>query len=223
MIYIFILIIILFIRYYLLKTATAVAVDQWFCLNYRDGVIQQKKCPPKLPQYLLDVKQWYPPLFGYFLSIVPNTLFKKINIITQVLSLVRLSIIGFLAFMLHDSFSFEVFISILIYITAPILVYYDNQINSRVFGAIVLDVIIILFWFYFEYNLIILYIPIIIFTIILLFTHKMSHQLYLFIILGLSIYFSSVLPVLSYFFANLIAFIFCDYSKYFKAHLEIVN
>ena len=223
MIYIFFIVFIIFIRLYILKKAQSKAVDQWYWLKYRDVVIKQKKCPPNLPEYLLEVKQWYPPFFGWFLSKIPDNIFKYTNLLTQVLSIFRLSFIFIVAYMLDLELAFPLYLAIVVYLTAPILIYYDNQINSRIFGSLLVDILILSFFGYFEYSLFYLLIPIFILTTILLFTHKMSQQLYLFLLIGMTIFYMSVIPMLIYILSNLFAITFFSYKNYFKAHVEIVK
>ena len=223
MIYFFSLIFVLLIRLFILKKASLTAVDQWYWLKYRDAVRSQKQCPPELPEYILETKQWYPPIFGWFLSKLSDKFLKYSNLITQILSAFRIAIVSFLFFFLNDQFSFELFLVSLVYLTAPILVYYDNQINSRIFGAIILDILIVLFFGYFEYSNYYVLMPIFALNILLLFTHKMSHQLYLFLIIGFSIYYENVVPIAMYVLATIFSLIFFDYHKYLKAHIEIVK
>ena len=197
------------------------AVDQWYWLKYKDAVKSQKQCPPDMPEYILDYKQWYPPVYGWVLSLFPNGFFKHLSGITQLLSVIRVILIFAFASSVGADISMVMFPLLVIYLSAPILVYYDNQLNSRIFGALVLDILMILFYYYFDGGDQLLLIPLVFFTVLLLFTHKMSHQLYLFILLGLSIKYVSVIPFAVYVGANLIALVF-GYTKYFKAHLEIV-
>lgn len=215
--------ILLAIRLLILKKSQLKAVDQWYWLKYRNAVIKQKKVPPDLFEYILEIKQWYPPFFGWFISILPNSIFKYSALLTQFLSFLRLMLIILFAYTLNIGSSVSIVLSTIIYLTAPIFIYYDNQINSRIFGAIILDVLIILFFGYFVYNLYLLLMPILLLTILLLFTHKMSHQLYLFLLFGLSIYYFSIIPICVYLVANILAFIFFDYKNYLKAHIEIVK
>ena len=214
---------ILVIKGFLLKKGSANAVDQWYWFKYRDAVKSQKTCPPELPEYILEVKQWYPPIFGWFLSKIPDGLFKYSNLLTQILSLFRLLLILSLAYSLNLEFSFALYLAIIVYLTAPILVYYDNQINSRIFGAILVDVLILLFYGYFEYHMQLLVIPIFTFTTLLIFTHKMSHQLYIFLIVAMSIFFTNPMPIVIYIAATLVAIRFFNYKSYLRHHLEIVK
>ena len=216
MIYFLIIAFILAIRIYLLKKASLTAVDQWYWLKYKEAVKSQKRIPAELKEYILEVKQWYPPFFGWFLSKVDfNTI-----LITQILSFLRLLII--VAFGLYLGVdSFILFLGVVVYLTAPILVYYDNQINSRIFGALILDLVIISYYFYFLGNSYFL-IPIFLLTLLLLFTHKMTHQLYIFLILGMSVFYKDFIPILIYLLATFFAFSF-GYKNYLKAHIEIVK
>jgi hypothetical protein len=211
------------IKFFLLKKASIGAVDQWYWLKYKDAVKVQKKCPPDLPNYLLEIKQWYPPVFGWFLSQIPNELFKYTTPLTQFLSLFRLSFIILLAYSTNQENSLSLWLATVIYLTAPVLIYYDNQINSRIFGAILVDILILLFLGYFEYGLSYLLFPILLITLLLLFTHKMSHQLYLFLLFGLSLYYFSIIPILIYIVSNIVAIYLFGYRKYLKHHIEIVK
>lgn len=223
MIYLAILVIIFLTKFFIFKKVQSKAVDQWYWLNYRDAVKKQKRFPPEIPEYLLDIKQWYPPVFGWFISKLPDSVFKYSSLLTQLLSLFRLMLIIGFAYIFDINVSNNIFLAVIIYLTAPILIYYDNQINSRIFGAILLDALIILFFGYFVYDLNYLLIPIILLTILLLFTHKMSHQLYLFLLLGLTIFYNSFVPFTVYLVASIFAFVFFNYKSYLKPHIEIVK
>ncbi|QOP45835.1 hypothetical protein FM071_05845 [Sulfurimonas paralvinellae] len=198
-------------------------VDQWYWLKYRDAARKQKKCPPELPEYLLEVKQWYPPFFGCFLSILPDDILNYSAFITQFLSFFRLILIVLFGKLIGIEFSTSIFVAIMVYLTAPILIYYDNQINSRIFGSILLDILILFFFGYFEYELSYMLLPIVLLTILLILTHKMSHQLYVFLLIGLSVFYTSLIPIFIYIFANIIAFLFFNYKNYLKHHIEIVK
>lgn len=107
LVYIFL---ILFFRVILLKKAQSKAVDQWYWLKYRDAVRAQKTCPPNLPEYLLEIKQWYPPFFGYFLAILPNNIFKYSIFLIQLISFFRLTLIIGFAYFLNMQFSIPLFL-----------------------------------------------------------------------------------------------------------------
>jgi hypothetical protein len=55
----------------------ATGVDQWFWKAYIKTLRNQKKMPPQLPQFLLDEKQWYPPLFPFIDCKVTRVIFEK--------------------------------------------------------------------------------------------------------------------------------------------------
>jgi len=207
----------------MLRKASRTAVDQWYWLRYRDVVRDLKVFPPHLPEYILDVAHWYPPFFGWLLSKVPDKLFTHPSFTTQFLSLCRISIIIALVCFLNTEAQLAVYLSILVYITAPILVYYDNQINSRILGAIIVDLLIVLWFGYFDYGFYISIIPIVILTTLLLFTHKMSQQLYVFLLLGLSIYYTDFVPAATLTVSVIIAILFFNYKMYFKPHIEIIK
>jgi len=211
------------LRILVYQKAQKSAVDQWYWLNYREAVLQQRKVPPTVGKYILDVKQWYPPIYGWLLSVVPKTLIISSNYITGLISLFRLVLVYCFAMWLGvENVSLLLFLA-LVYISAPILVYYDNQINPRVFGALLVDTLVLCWFGYFEYNNYILLIPILAINVLILFTHKMSHQLYLFMLLGLSLFYVDIVPLGTYIAATGLACLFFNYKRYATAHVEIVR
>lgn len=215
--------ILIFVRILILRKAARTAVDQWYWLKYHTAVRQLLQIPPSLPEYILDIRQWYPPIYGWFLSLIPEKMLKISNGVTILLSILRLCLVYCLVLFLGASATPLILFIVLLYITAPILVYYDNQINPRVFGALLLDTLVLCWFGYFEYNSYIMLLPIVVLTTTLLFTHKMSHQLYLFMLIGLSVYDLSVIPPCSYIVAVLFGLFFFGYKKYAIAHIEIVR
>lgn len=213
---------IIILRVAIYKKASVTKNDQYFWLMYRNDVQKNSIFPPRIKQFILDLRQYYPPLFGYFLSILPQEVVKKEEVITLFFSLIRLGVV-FSFFCYLDAVSVENFlIALIVYLSAPILVYYDNQINPRIFGAILVDILLLLFYAYFEMDVEYAVVFIIGLTPVLMFTHKMSLQLYLFILTALSLYYLSWVPLFSLLCALVIALWF-GYKKYLLAHIEIVK
>ena len=225
-IYFFILIAVFFLifRLWVLFKTNKFSVDQNFWLLYRLKAREQKRIPPNIDNYILDVKQWYPPIFGWIIKNLPKKIILKPEIFVIVLNVIRLGIAGFFVLFGLQKISPLMWIIIsLIFLSAPILSYYENQINSRVFGAITLDLIVLFWSIFFETNFSVYLFIIFALTIILMFSHKMSLQLYICIIIGISFYQTSLIPIILSLISLIISLLFLGYSKYLRAHIEIVK
>lgn len=220
--FIIIIIIIFIMRLHIIKKALISQVDQYSWMKLINAMRVNPNSVPEIKEYILDLKQWYPPLFARVLSKFSEDFLNKYSIlITQFLSLIRLSILIYFYFQINGSYDGLLF-AIIIYLTAPILVYYDNQINGRLFGAILVDLALLSYYFYFESDLGIFFLLFtVLITVLLFFSHKMSQQLLIWLNIFIAIYFKSLIPILVIIVSVIIAFIF-GYKKYFKAHLEIV-
>lgn len=215
--------IILVFRFWLLKNLTGLAVDQNYWLLYRKKAREQKKIPPNIENYILEIKQWYPPIFGWFISYLPDRFIKNPIFLITFLNLFRVGVLLFFFWYSNSITPSSTAIVIIIFFTAPILIYYENQINSRIFGSIILDLIILLWVLFFESKSFGLLIIISILSTLLIFTHKMTTQLLLIIIIGVSIFNKSLYPILTVSVAFLVGYLFFDYSKYFRHHVEILK
>ena len=217
------ILVLILVRLFIFRTAKKTAVDQYFWLLYRKYAKEQRKIPPEIPNYILDVKQWYPPMFGYLLYILPEKFIRNSFYVMSLLSLARISIFLFFAVYLDKIFTPQFFFSLALYIISPILVYYDNQITSRILGAIILDVLIICIWLFLITNNLYILVLILFLNLLLIYTHKMSHQLYVFILLVISLFIKNIILIVLYLFSIFTAIKFLGYKKYLQAHIEIVR
>lgn len=212
------------LRVYVLLKTNKFSVDQNYWLLYRQKSIEQNNVPPVIDNYILELRQWYPPLFGYFISKIPKRIMLNPLTVIIALNLFRFCIVGLLfGFNINNITTEKILLCSLTFFSAPILTYYETQINSRIFGAIILDIIICLWLLYFQsYNnsyLIIISIC----SLPVLFSHKMTVQLYCSIILGLSLYNFSFYPIIIFFSTIIFSFVFLGYKKYAIAHIEIIK
>ncbi|MDD5569332.1 MAG: hypothetical protein PHG23_02885 [Candidatus Pacebacteria bacterium] len=161
--------------------------DQWFWKLFTDTLRKTKKIPPDIPQYLFDVHQWYPPVYPLLYAFLPGVSSPKTapfyTIFLDLLNLILCIIV--LSFVTHGSVP-AFFWGGLIYATTPILISYNTQLNSRSFGAFLLNLLFVLYlWVIFYHGSVYLFVPIVFISGIILLTHKMTTQLMWFIFIGL--------------------------------------
>ncbi len=102
-------------------------VDQWFWKAYIEKLRQQAQFPPQLPQFLLDAKQWYPPLFPVLMSKLPPIIFEKYaNQLSMLIDLLRMLLLLLAVWWLSDS-AIAVFVAGIIYSLTPLLISYNMQ------------------------------------------------------------------------------------------------
>lgn len=217
-------VILVYFRYLIYCHAQVSSIDEYFWLQYRLNARKQKFFPPKLPQFLLDLRQWYPPIYGFFLKLIPDAVFKNNIYILLILSAIRF--INYLIFLsiLGVREDLEVIlICLIIYIASPSYFINDNQLNSRILGSIIFDIVVMLVYLG---NMsgwgMMLCTLLLFFTMILLFLHKMTVQLLIFLALTWALWINEYVPFIILIIALLISIIL-GYKNYFKAHIDITK
>ncbi len=124
-------------------------VDHWFWKTYIETYRRERRFPPHLPQYVLDEAQWYPPVFPMLLARLPAVLFDRFSQqIATVIDLARMSLLLGLAYWQSDGTLTVIVVAGLLYAATPIQVSYNIQLNPRGLGAIMLDaMLVMLFWY----------------------------------------------------------------------------
>ena len=54
-----------------------VGVDHWYWKSYIEEYRKNRRFPPVLPQFLLELHQWYPPLFPLIMAKLPKSIFDR--------------------------------------------------------------------------------------------------------------------------------------------------
>ena len=159
-------------------------VDHWFWKSYVEALRRDRAFPPVLPQYLLDEKQWYPPLFGLTLARLPDSIIDRWSPqVAIAIDLARMVLLLFVAAWQSNGDGVVMCIAALVYATTPIQISYNIQLNPRGFAAIMLDsVLLILLWAMSQQGQWYSWIFIIALGGLVLLTHKMTTQLMVFII-----------------------------------------
>jgi len=117
----------------------AAGVDQWFWRGYIEALKATRLFPPRLRQFLLDKAQWYPPVFPVVMSKLPAAAFSEYGRYVAVfIDLVRLVILVLAARWLSGSDG-AAFFAGAAYLTTPVLVTYNMQLNPRGMAALFLD------------------------------------------------------------------------------------
>jgi hypothetical protein len=201
-------------------------VDHWFWKTYVETYRVTRVFPPVLPQYRLDEQQWYPPLFPLLLAALPPRVFDAYShLIAIVIDLLRMLLLLWVAHWQSDGNLAVLAIAGLIYATIPIQTSYNIQLNPRGLGALMLEVVLVLMlWFYVSGDGWWVWVPIAVLSGLILLTHKMTTQLFWFIILGTAAVYRQwwllLLIPASMVAAYLLSGAF--YAKVAKAHWDIV-
>lgn len=218
----------LFIRYMpnYIVTQGSTGVDQWFWKAYIETLRDQKKMPPQLPQFLLDEKQWYPPLFPFIIAKLPAVIFEKYaNQLSILIDLLRMSLLLLAVWWLSESL-LALVVAGVIYSITPLLISYNMQLNPRGLAALFLDAmwLCILGVFFHklpDYFLILAFI----FSGLILITHKMTTQILFFTTICFALFLQDFRFLLLIPCSMLAALILSGgfYRYVFLAHIDIVR
>jgi len=209
-----------------LLTPISIGADHWFWKIYVENYHNQRKFPPKLPQYRLEKNQWYPPLFPLLISLFSEPFFERWNFsIALIIDLSRLLFLLFVVSWLSDGSLWATSVAGILYVTSPILIFYNLQLNPRGLAALFLDMlIVVLLWKSVEGGSVWLWVIAVFLAGLILLTHKMTTQLLWFLCLGVG--FAIDVRYWFLFPASLISAMILSrgfYWKVLRAHWDIVR
>jgi hypothetical protein len=214
------------VRFRPLWTNPSLGVDHWYWLLCAEDIKRKHKLPAKLPYFMLEIEeQWYPPLFAGFLALLPMRWLKEHGgKISQLVDLLHGFTIFFAVLWFSDSLVIA-FLSGLSYIVAWFPLSYNTQLQPRGLANLLLTLIMVGLWFYIDTNSFPIWIGVLILSVILLFLHKMTVQMWFVYLFVLGVWASDwkiflLIPV-SVLFALVVSKGF--YIKMLRAHWDIVS
>ncbi len=202
-----------------------VGIDHWYWKTYIETYRREKQFPPSFPQYILDDHQWYPPLFPLLLARIPAGIFKRIDtLIAIAIDLIRMLMLLGVVYWRTQDLS-VVAVAGLLYATTPIHIFYNVNLNPRGLAALMLDVILLLLlqlldpgapWW--------IWLLIVVGSGLILLTHKMTSQLFWFLVLGTALVYQNWLLLLLIPLSFVAALVLSGgfYRHVAQAHLDIV-
>ena len=163
-----------------------IGVDHWYWKKYIEQFRRERDFPPRLPQYLLESHQWYPPGFPLIFSWVSERVFDRFShILAIVIDLFRLASLMAITYSITLGNLSAVVAAGVVYSLTPLLISYNVQLNPRGLGAILLDLVffsaVIIFFFNGPAWLWVILVPACGFMLL---THKMTTQLFWFLCLA---------------------------------------
>lgn len=203
----------------------SVGVDQWSWRALIDELRRNKKFPPELPCFILDSKQWYPPLFLLLMAKLPFIVYDRFSSIFAVL--IDICRLGLLMWFLDgQDLRISGLVAGFVYAFTPILVTYNQQINPRGLAALFFDMVVLaaLGIHYSSIgNVGFLFLGILLPLVLL--THKMTTQLMFFAVVVLSIVYKNIMYLLVLPISVVLALLISGgyYWNVIKAHCDIVS
>ena len=216
----------LLIRFRPLWINPMLGVDHWYWLLCAEDVRARRKLPPKLPYFMLEIEeQWYPPLFAGLLALLPMKWLKDHGgEISQIVDFLH-GLLIFLAILWISNNLVIAFLSGLSYSLAWFPLSYNTELQPRGLANLLLTLAMGGLWFYINTGSIGIWAGVSILSVILLFLHKMTVQMWVVYLLGLGVWawdwkILFLIPA-SVFFALIVSKGF--YIKMLKAHWDIVS
>ena len=159
-----------------------VGIDHWYWKSYIEEYRKNRRFPPLLPQFLLELHQWYPPLFPLIMAKLPKSVFdKNSHLIAIGIDLFRLALLMIAAYLLGGKLNSLIGAG-MVYAFTPILISYNVQLNPRGLGALFLDIIVLLLiWLIWHEGMPWCWTLVALLSGLILLTHKMTTQLFWFL------------------------------------------
>ena len=156
-------------------------VDHWYWKLYIETYRKTGSFPPVLDQFLLDLHQWYPPLFPLVIAKLPNFLYNRYShLLAAGIDLARLGLVMVAAYAFTGHLT-ALIAAGLVYAFTPILISYNVQLNPRGLGALFLDtIVLLLIWLIWHNGALWGWALVVLISGLLLLTHKMTTQLFWF-------------------------------------------
>jgi len=161
-----------------------VGVDHWFWLGYIQHFREKAGFRKRMPNYVLESAQLYPPLFPLILSRLSSQFLSHYtHHISVFINLLRLLFLFLLIKITKLDYPIVYLVAGLSYITMPILISYNSQLNPRGVGALLLDGLMVWFllWQGHPHTSVYWLGAVLIVSLILL-THRMTTQIMFFVI-----------------------------------------
>lgn len=200
-------------------------IDHWYWKSYIEEYRRERRFPPRLPQYLLDEAHWYPPLFALLMARLPAALFDRASSqVAIVIDLLRMAFLLLVAAWQTDGHFTVILVAGLVYATTPILVSYNVQLNPRGLAALMLDALLVTLLWTSRGGPGWAWAAVCALGGLILLTHKMTTQLFWFLILGTAAIYRQweLLLVIPGAFAAALAMSGGFYTKVLRAHWDIV-
>ncbi len=216
----------LWIRIRPLQANPALGVDQWYWLLCAEDVKKRRRLPPRLPYFMLEIEeQWYPPLFAGLLALLPMRWLRDHGgKISQSVDLLH-GLIIFLAVLWLSNSLVIALLSGLSYLVAWFPLTYNTQLQPRGLANFLLTIAAGGLWFYIDSGSSGMWVAVLVISVILLFLHKMTVQIWVIYLLGFGVSawdwkILFLIPA-SVFLALIISKGF--YIKILKAHWDIIS
>jgi hypothetical protein len=214
------------IRFRIFWINPALGVDQWYWLLCAEDVKNRRKLPPRLPYFMLEIEeQWYPPLFAGLLSLLPMKWLKEHGgKISQLIDLLH-GLVIFLAVLWFSHSSVIAFLLTLSYIVVWFPLSYNTQLQPRGLANLLLTMIMVGLWFYVDTHSFYIWVGVLALSVILLFLHKMTVQMWVIYLLGFGVW-TWDWKILLLIPASVLFALFVSkgfYIKMMKAHWDIVS
>ncbi|MCK4526050.1 hypothetical protein KAW18_01660 [candidate division WOR-3 bacterium] len=203
-----------------------IGIDIWYWLLYIKNLSEKHGFSIKIDNYLLDSnEQCYPPLFPILISKLGEKRIRKYGyLIAPLIDCFQLFLLVLVAFLLTQNIALTL-IAGLVYAIMPILITYNFQLNPRSLGSLFFSIVFLSVLLIELTNNYYFLLAIILFGVLVLFTHKMTTQIMVVFLLSYSVItldlvFVAVVPII-FFFA--IVFSKGFYLKILRGHYDIVT
>jgi hypothetical protein len=216
----------LWIRFRPFRDNPLLGVDNWYWLLCAEGVKTQRRLPPKLPYFMLEIEeQWYPPLYGGLLALLPMRLLERHGgRVSQAVDLLH-AVAIFLGVLWVGGGPAVALLAGLSYALAFFLVQSNTQLQPRGLAGLLLTLAVLGVWWYAGSGRPAVWVGLVALSVVLLLLHKMTTQMWAVYLAGFSLWAGdwTILAILPASVAAATLLTGGFYLKVLRGHWDIVS
>ena len=211
------------IRIYLLLKYKWVGKDSFYNFLVAQEIRKKRKLPDIINKFVVPERYDYPPLLHWFLSLFKDKYHQKLQYISPIFDMVTGIIIFCFCFYIFDSQI--AILAITLYFFTPYTFDISFSLSARSVGNSFLVISLLSLFLYLTYGFIFAFIISIMFSTLVLLTHRLTTQSLIFVLLSISIGYYSIIPLFIILCSFLFALLFSKgfYYRVLKGHIEIIK
>lgn len=212
-----------FTRIYFLLKYKWVGIDSFYNFLVSQEIRKKRKLPETINKFVIPERYDYPPLIHVLLSLSKDKYHQKLQYFAPIFDMIIGSIIFCFCFFIFNSQI--ALIATTLYFFTPYTFDNSYSLSARSLGNSFLIVSLLSLFLYLTYGFIFTFIISIIFSTLVLLTHRLTTQSLIFVLLSISVGYYSIIPLFIILCSFLLAIVFSKgfYYRVLIGHIDFIK
>jgi hypothetical protein len=200
-----------------------VGKDSFYNLLIAQEIRKKRKLPDIINKFVVPERYDYPPLLHWFLSLFKDKYHQKLQYLSPIFDMISGTMIFCFCFFIFDSQI--AIVATALYFFTPLTFDISFSLSARSIGNSFLILSLLSLFLYLTYGFILAFIISVMFSTLVLLTHRLTTQSLIFVLLSLSLGYNSLIPLFIIVCSFLLALLFSKafYYRVLKGHVEIIR